>query len=221
MTLTRRTLLVLSILLAMTVAGPSPVAAQNCPQITSVETIQGELLEMEELEDPDDDSDSSETVADAVEPADRYRAVILIDRPEPEVDEAVEGADVDDPDADTAGEQDSATEAEEDVEPVDEQREFVVVGKGDKLEVGETYEVTISEAAGGDSFEDRIAYLGEELECSSTSTIVLIEDDGTRSPIDVSGFDLPSLPVTPRQVGIAFGGLAIVTFLFREPRVNQ
>lgn len=171
------------------------VAAQDCDEPTSVETIRGELLEIEKL-DLYEDTD------------DHYRALLELEIPEE--------------DPEPTSEEPSEDELAEEPEPIEvpeaEQREFIIFGKGGALDVGETYEARIGEVNGGDNFAERIAYLGEELQCSSQGTIVGVDDLGNTFAIDVSGFDLPSIPVTRRQVAIAFGGLAVLTFLFREPR---
>lgn len=100
-------------------------------------------------------------------------------------------------------------------------REFLIIGKGDKIDIGSTYLATINEFDGGVNYTNRIAYLIDEYPCTEGSTILAVDDDGGTSQIDISGFDLPSFPVTPRQVATAFGALAVLTFIFREPRVNH
>lgn len=105
----------------------------------------------------------------------------------------------------------------------DMQIDFLVFGKGDLLDVDSDYVVTYNEfeATGGQPFESRAAFLGNDLTCATESTILAIDADGETVPIDVSGFNLPSVPVTPRQVAIGFGALALLTFLFREPRIRH
>ncbi len=184
------------------------LSAQDCDEPTSIETIRGELLEIEKL-DLFEESD------------DHYRAIIELEVAEPADTESADAAPDDEPTGDDPDAADPPDEIEvpevlEVLEP--EQREFIIFGKGGVLDVGETYEARIGEVNGGDNFAERIAYLGEELQCSAQSTIVGVDDLGNTFAIDVSGFDLPSIPVTPRQVAIAFGGLALLTFLFREPR---
>lgn len=102
----------------------------------------------------------------------------------------------------------------------DMELDFLVFGKGELLELGSDYRVTVSQlpSTGLATFESRAAFLGTDLMCSAESSIEEVLDDGSTVPIDVSGFDLPSVPVTPRQVAIGFGALAVLTFLFREPR---